>query len=108
MDPIPSINRVFALISQEEKQQTLGGQFSTPQESLHGMAMFAKSDQPITKIREKSDLCVLIVRFLDIESTNAINSMVILLDISLDRRSLLLPPTLSPLNFHTSPQNNPW
>ena len=53
MDPISSINRVFALISQEEKQQTPGGQFSTPQESLHGMSMFAKSDQLITKNQRK-------------------------------------------------------
>ena len=53
MDPIPFINRVFALISQEEKQQTLDGEFSTPQESLHSMAMFAKSVQPITKNQRK-------------------------------------------------------
>ena len=48
MDPIPSINKVFFLISQEEKQRLIGGRDSVYQESTNGMAMLIKSDSKMS------------------------------------------------------------
>ena len=45
MDLIPPINKVFALISQEEKHRTVGGQGSSNFDPTNGLVVLAKSDQ---------------------------------------------------------------
>ena len=44
MDLLPPINKVFSLVSQEEKHQTVGGQGTFSFDSSNGLAMVAKTD----------------------------------------------------------------
>ena len=45
MDPLPHINKVFSLISQEERQRKIGSQFLANGDSTSNMAFAVKNEQ---------------------------------------------------------------
>ena len=45
MDPLPAINKVFSLISQEEYQRKIGSQLVVNSDSTNNMAFMIKNDQ---------------------------------------------------------------
>ena len=57
MDPIPPINRVFALISQEEKQRTMVSQSYLNQDPTNSLTMLAKSDSKTKHQKRDQPIC---------------------------------------------------
>ena len=57
MDLIPPINRVFALISQEEKQRTMVGQSYLNQDPTNNVTMLAKSYSKIKHHKRDKPIC---------------------------------------------------
>ena len=47
MDPLPTINKVFSLVSQEERQRKIGSQLSINSDSTNNMAVMVKNDQNV-------------------------------------------------------------
>ena len=45
MDPLPAVNKVFSLVSQEERQRQIGSQFAANSNSVNNMAFMVKNDQ---------------------------------------------------------------
>ncbi|KAK8953943.1 hypothetical protein KSP39_PZI002031 [Platanthera zijinensis] len=93
MDPLPPINKVFALILQEEKQCELGF-ISSSNDSPLAFAVQNTSKFYDNKLRTSAKIgsCVLIVVFWDMLRINAINYLVIRLVIR--RGFLVLNPSL--------------
>ena len=79
-DPIPLMNKVFALVSQEEKQQTFGGQSTPNFDSTNAFVMATKSDGKL-KMNTKYHKSVLYVHTAissDTHCTQSKNSLVTL------------------------------
>lgn len=89
MDPLPSINRVFSLLAQEEKQN----QFLMIHSKLlpflprpiNLVNLLITTEMEIEKIH-----FVLIANFMDIPLTNVTNYIVTHMDINLNQRQLFM------------------